>query len=284
MTLENLHPKFPDSDHCQTCGDPYPCPTLTASRGATGAQLPDRGGDIIADIAIALAQQVDLSDEHRAVLARFEALASERDRLRTAWESARRRAVNLRTQLGDARRWGRILEAQRAALRREVRAESAQVSAARDERDQALRAAREATGRLPEEDMVEPGDEVPALAELADRVAALETAVDAHLGTTDEDPPARYRDRDGDLWEQTGPGHLRLAHPQLLSVGMARPYDVVSNEFGPLTPHPAPEPSVPCDTCGRAPDEQETGPDGRCRHTPATRLGRPRDKWNGGAQ
>lgn len=83
-------------------------------------------------------------------------LRRDRDRLRTAWHSARRGRTQAREQLADARRWGRILEAQRAELRTE------------------LRAAREETGRLPEEDLVEPGDEVPDLCELAYRVTDLE--------------------------------------------------------------------------------------------------------------
>lgn len=29
--LAALHPKFTDSDHCRTCGDVYPCPTLTSA-------------------------------------------------------------------------------------------------------------------------------------------------------------------------------------------------------------------------------------------------------------
>lgn len=32
--IEGLHPKFPDSDHCQTCGDRFPCPTLVEVRAA----------------------------------------------------------------------------------------------------------------------------------------------------------------------------------------------------------------------------------------------------------
>lgn len=30
--IEDLHPRYSDSDHCQTCGDPYPCPTLVVAR------------------------------------------------------------------------------------------------------------------------------------------------------------------------------------------------------------------------------------------------------------
>ena len=191
----------------------------------TDQQLPDRNGDVIADIAIALTRRNDLSDEHRAfylsIFDRFEALTSERDRLRTAWGSARRGRAEAYRQLDEARRWGRILEAQRADLRRE------------------LRAAREVTGRLPEDDMVEPSDEVPALAELADRVAALETAVDAHLGTTDEEPPARYRDRDGDLWEERPEGTLTTiaVSPDFPGdLGITLPRAVAARQYGPLTP------------------------------------------------
>lgn len=121
----------------------------------TDQQLPDRNGDVIDDIVIALTRRGDLSDEHHAfyseIVHRFEGLAADRDRLRTAWESARRRARQqrdalreamiaetdrarrardryrnerntARAELADARRWGRILEAQRADLRRELRA------------------------------------------------------------------------------------------------------------------------------------------------------------------
>ena len=286
MTLENLHPRFPDSDHCQTCGDPYPCPTLTASREAAGAQLPDRGGDVIDDIRVALAQRHGLSDEHRAfyseVVDRFEGLASERDRLRTAWESARRGRAEAREDAGMERFFARAAEADVIHLRKELRAESTRVSAARDERDQALRAARSIRDRiagwlegvgsawegahvrdmktllpdtddtLPEADMVEPGDEVTTLAELHDLVERLaldlsETGkavtqrlavVEGRLGITDDTPegPARYRDADGDLWEETSPGYLLLAVRRLPHVRMARPYAVVDGEFGPLTP------------------------------------------------
>lgn len=62
----------------------------------------------------------------------IERLTNERDRLRIAWESARRGRAQAREQLDDARRYVRILEAQRADLRQEVR----------DTSDQALRAAR----------------------------------------------------------------------------------------------------------------------------------------------
>lgn len=260
----------------------------------TDQQLPDRNGDVIDDIVIALTRRGDLSPEHRAfyesILDRFEALTSERDRLRTAWESARRGRAQAYRQLDDARRWGRTLEAQRADLRQE------------------LRGAR-AAGRLPEEDMVEPGVEVTDLRELADRVAAIEQRLDEEsaqsysqgvedmreqamraasdapgtpytpteairdlsLTDTTEQPPTRYRDRDGDLWEETSPGHLFLSIRGMTG----RPYAVVADEFGPLTPVTTVEPPAPCEVCGRAPDEQEHGPDGQCRHTPATRLGRP---------
>ena len=128
------------------------------------SQLPDRNGDVIDDIAIALTRRDDLSDEHRAfyseVLDRFDVLASElarvrddRDRHRTAWKSARHGRAQTREQLEDARRYVRILEAQRADLRQEVR----------DTSDQALRAAR-------------------ALPALTERV----TQIEEHLGITPE--------------------------------------------------------------------------------------------------
>ncbi len=37
-----------------------------------------------------------------------------------------------------------------------------------------------------------------------------------------------------------------------------------------------------CPTCGLKPADQEYGPDGRCRHSRATRPGRRRDKWTVG--
>lgn len=81
------------------------------------------------------------------------ALARERGRLRTAWESARRGRAQAREQLDDARRYVRILETQRADLRQEVR----------DTSDQALRATR-------------------ALPALTERV----TQIEKHLGITPE--------------------------------------------------------------------------------------------------
>ena len=72
----------------------------------TDQQLPDRNGDVIDDIVIALTRRGDLSPEHRAfyesILDRFEGLTRERDRLRTAWTSARRRARQQRDALRDA--------------------------------------------------------------------------------------------------------------------------------------------------------------------------------------
>ena len=72
----------------------------------------------------------------------------------------------------ESRRYIRILEAQRADLRREVRIRADQVAAVEQ---------RLATSRVSEGDMVEPGDEVPALAELYSRV----TRIEEHLGITD---------------------------------------------------------------------------------------------------
>lgn len=37
-----------------------------------------------------------------------------------------------------------------------------------------------------------------------------------------------------------------------------------------------------CPTCGLEPADQEYGPNGRCRHSRATRGGRPLDKWSNG--
>ena len=88
-------------------------------------------------------------------------LTSERDRLRTAWESARRGRTQARAQLADARRYVRILGEQRADLRREVRA---------------------AETRLPEDDTVEPDgtDTTPVYEspqELAQEIEQLRTAL-----------------------------------------------------------------------------------------------------------
>ena len=99
-------------------------------------------------------------------------LTSERDRLRTAWQSARRRARQqrdalregmaadrdglrltrdrYRTERNTARRYVRILEAQRKDLRQKLRA---------------------AEARLPEDDTVDPDDQAPSL---ESRVEALE--------------------------------------------------------------------------------------------------------------
>src|SRR5699024_2574685 len=44
--LAHTHPKLPDSDHCQSCGGQYPCPTLViaARHGLTVSQnWPHRG-------------------------------------------------------------------------------------------------------------------------------------------------------------------------------------------------------------------------------------------------
>jgi hypothetical protein len=93
--------------------------------------------------------------------------------------------------------------------------------------------------RLPEEDLVEPGDEVPALAELADRVAAIEERLDAAGIATPGTGPARYRDKYGNVWEETPGGTLSAVEdldgnpwgtPTTLS------FAYVSDLNGPLTP------------------------------------------------
>ena len=138
------------------------------------------------------------------VIARFDGVVDDRDRIRRERDAARRerdaaraRADRLwlawRSAVQRACRWRN-----RAELRLSVRDRMRrQLEHAIEERDVALTDAStirqtmyEALGLtssdLRSEDLVEPGDEVPALAELADRVAALEAAVDAHLGTTEE--------------------------------------------------------------------------------------------------
>ena len=72
----------------------------------------------------------------------------------------------------ESRRYIRILEAQRDDLRREVRDTSDRMAAVEQ---------RLAASRVSEADMVEPGDEVPALAELYSRV----TRIEEHLGITE---------------------------------------------------------------------------------------------------
>lgn len=72
----------------------------------------------------------------------------------------------------ESRRYIRILEAQRDDLRREVRNTSDRMAAVEQ---------RLAASRVSEGDMVEPGDEVPALAELYSRV----TRIEEHLGITE---------------------------------------------------------------------------------------------------
>lgn len=111
--------------------------TEDAITDAQDAQLPDRNGDVVNDIRIALDTRVDLTPEHRAfyaeIIHRFEGLAADRDQVRVT-----------RDRYRDER------------------------NTARAEKAQVLQAAREATGRLPEEDLAEHGDEV------SDRVGALE--------------------------------------------------------------------------------------------------------------
>lgn len=205
---------------------------------------------------------------------------------------------------------------------------------------------------LPAEDLVEPGDEVPALAELDGRLVDLENrlrpieytfgpevwsddaapggmvcsrasstssggicgmpvesepcpehSLDGRLNAMQDQinamlarvedrltPPTtqaapaevvRYRDRHGDVWERVDPFLYALVETDGDDTGgaiFARPLKYVRDTYGPLTPvtNAAAGPA-PCEVCGRTPDAQEHGPDGRCRHTPATRLGHPKD-------
>lgn len=167
-------------------------------------------------------------------------LTSERDRYRTAWESARRGRTQARAQLADARRYVRILDEQRAAR------------------------------------------EVTTMAELADRVTALEDRLSPPTmkGVPAPQPaPARYRDREGDIWERTDPFLYVLVDGEATTGAIySRPLEYVRDTYGPLTPvtdTTKPAEPAPCEECGRPYAEQEHGPDGKCRHTPATRLGRP---------
>lgn len=92
--------------------------TEDAITDAQDAQLPDRNGDVVTDIRIALDTRVDLTPEHRAfyseIINRFEGLAADRDQ-------ARRTRDRYRNERDEARRWGRILEAQQKGLRQELR-------------------------------------------------------------------------------------------------------------------------------------------------------------------
>jgi hypothetical protein len=94
--------------------------------------------------------------------------------------------------------------------------------------------------RLPEGDLVEPGDEVPALAELADRVTALEERLPPPtklVAFASEPPgPARYRDRHGDIWEDKGDGRVGLAVVGSRDVELvsAFPFAQAEASWGPL--------------------------------------------------
>lgn len=97
-----------------------------------------------------------------------------------------------------------------------------------------------------------------------------------HGPLTPEPDPARYRDRHGDIWETHGNGNLRAigVHPDRFErLNTVLPHAVVEKDHGILARMPGR--NDPCAVCNLAPEDQETGPDGRCRHLPATRLGRP---------
>jgi hypothetical protein len=116
----------------------------------------------------------------------------------------------------------------------------------------AHRAARPDLVDLPAEDLVEPGDEVPTLAELYGRVTDLEelTASQADLlerhsralepsARKAPEEPARYRDRHGDLWERADPFLYVLVETDGDDTGGAiysRPLEYVRDTYGPLTP------------------------------------------------
>ncbi|WP_017614168.1 hypothetical protein [Nocardiopsis salina] len=124
-------------------------------------QLPDRSGDVIDDIRAALSQRDDLNDEHRAffsdIVDRFEALAVDRDRHRSAWQSARERA----------RRWQSRAELRVIARNRMKR----QLDQAIQERDEVLDLAQN-TPPAPARDLGEDGES--ALTQLSARVSRLE--------------------------------------------------------------------------------------------------------------
>lgn len=67
------------------------------SASGLDSQLPDRGGDIITDLDVALATRTDLTDEHRAcyeaILSRVEEIRAERDQALRAARSMRERLL-----------------------------------------------------------------------------------------------------------------------------------------------------------------------------------------------
>lgn len=303
---------------------------------ATEASAPAAGG-VLDDVRAALARPGELSEHdagfYRRLIDSIDQVMSERERLHTAWTSARRRARSARTDAAAERSSRVLVENLLRGVRAELASESARVSAARYGRDEArqdlsaarmeceelrraLRSAlsspdtpgvhttlshmrrlagldgadlihvatpegitpcgagvhdvattaiiREATclecvsslaqathgDALPEEDLVEQGDEVPALAELADRVTALEeltrdqaNLLEGHsrdLEAIRKPPaPARYRDREGDLWERDDTPVYRLVEVRgnrLKRPSATRSLEYLNTAYGPLTP------------------------------------------------
>ncbi|WP_435109955.1 hypothetical protein [Nocardiopsis synnemataformans] len=120
---------------------------------------------------------------------------------------------------------------------------------------------------LPAADMVEPGDEVPTLAEQADRLTAVEQRLDAleeltasqaslleahsralepsalgHAVSTPPPAPARYRDRRGDVWEDQGDGTLRaiaVHRDRADNLGTVLSHVSVEHHYGVLATMPA---------------------------------------------
>lgn len=98
-----------DSHGCSIPAEDVPAlvRAILAAAGDTGhevvsasgldSQLPDRGGDIITDLDVALATRTDLTDEHRAcyeaILSRVEEIRAERDRALRAARSMRERLL-----------------------------------------------------------------------------------------------------------------------------------------------------------------------------------------------
>ena len=96
---------------------------------------------------------------------------------------------------------------------------------------------------LPAEDLVEPGDEVPDLCELADRVAALEERLSPPEKRAEAAPerpaPTRYRDRHGDMWERVDPFLyvlVEVSGDDTSGAICSRPLKYVRDTYGPLTP------------------------------------------------
>ncbi|GAA1455412.1 hypothetical protein [Nocardiopsis tropica] len=222
------------------------------------AQLPDRDGDDVLDgVRAALARPGDLSDHDAAFYRRLvdavDQVVQTRDRLRTAWTSARRRAAR-----------ERALAEIRASVRDRMRAQLDRAVEDRDEyRADALRARAEVGGLrqalrallgggdrpdladIPAADLVEPGDEVTTLAEMDGRMVAVEQRLDAieerlsppemrGMRAPERPAPARVADTVGDVWVEDGDRYrLERAHGVLL------PLAELEDRYGPLATMPA---------------------------------------------